>query len=130
MSMQFAKDAVRSLIEQYGTTKKLTLTMYTVGPVDFQNAAPNNGVDSITVSGIALPKTLNTVFLPRSTLPVDRKFRPFLIETRRCKRDWVKEGNYLTYLGERYNIKFSDVVEDIYYYILATSDGDESYDFS
>lgn len=128
MSMRFAKQTIKSLVREYGTTSKIILTKYIQGQHDFKNAATNNGVESLIVVGVALPKTLNSVFFQRSTLPYDKKLRPFLIQTSACLDEWVKDGNYLTYLDERYNIKHSDYLEGIYYYVLASSDGDEPSD--
>ncbi len=124
MSLYFIKQTLQSLKKDYGTNG-ITLTKYTVGQVDYTTANPSNSVTSITVGGIVLPKSLNVSFLPKTTLSADKKTREFIINDPRCTEDWVKEGNYLTYLGERYNIKMSDYVEGYYYFVRATAIGDE-----
>ena len=125
MSLQFIKQTLRSLRKDYGTGE-ITLTRYKIGDVDFINAAPSNTITSIVVCGIALPKALNVAFLPKTTLTVDRKTREFIIDDPNCTADWVKEGNYITYQGERYNIKWSESVENYYFFVRATSAGDEA----
>jgi hypothetical protein len=128
MSFAFAKQTIRMLLSQYGTSSKIKLTKYYVGETDFKNAEPNNGVETLDIFGIAMPKGLNVAFLQKSTFAIDKKSRVFLFGVDVCTQDWVKEGNYVTYLEERYNIKYSDYLEGIYFYVVASSAGDEEYD--
>lgn len=128
MSFHFARQTIKMLLRDYGTPKKITLTRYKIGSVNFQSASPANSVEHKIVTGIALPDNINAVFFAKSILPYDKKSRPFVISTVNCPADWVKEGNYLTYMGIRYNIKWSDALEGIYYYVIATADGDEPND--
>lgn len=126
MSLQFIKQTIRSLRQLYGTTK-LVMTKYTVGVPDFTTATPANTVDMITVSGIVLPRNINAVFFPKSSpFVLDRTARQFIIEINKCSTEWVKEGVFITYLGERYNIKWADTLEGYYYYVVGSSAGEEN----
>jgi hypothetical protein len=125
MSLKFIKQTLKALQKEYGSGS-ITLSKYAAGAVDFTTATPNMTVTSIVVYGIAMPKTLNTLFLPKSLLDFDKKMREFIINDPACTADWVKEGNYLTYGGERYNIKWSEHVEGYYFNVKATAIGDES----
>ena len=59
---------------------------------------------------------------------IDKKGREFITNDPKCTSIWMKEGNYLTYLGERYNIKSSELIEGYYYFVRATAIGDETGD--
>ena len=128
MSLRFIKYAIDSLQRSYGTNNIL-LTRYIVGNVDFTIAKPTNTSESITIRAIPLPKTLNVAFLPKSSVfTIDKKGREFITNDPKCTSLWMKEGNYLTYLGERYNIKSSELIEGYYYFVRATAIGDETGD--
>lgn len=125
MSLRFIQRTLKSLQNSYGSNN-IKLSKYTVGAVDFTTATPTNSVDTITIRGIALPKNLNVAFLPKmSPFTIDKKSREFVLTDPRVTADWVKDGNYLDYLGERYNIKSSEMLEGYYYFIRAIANGDE-----
>lgn len=125
MSLSFVERTLKSLQRHYGVND-IRLTKYTVGTIDFTVASSTSGVQSITVRGIAMPKSLNVAFLQKFQTPTDKKSRDFLINDPTCTQEWVKEGNFLTYLGERYNIKMSETLENYYFFVSATSTGDEA----
>jgi len=55
----------------------------------------------------------------------DKNARSFLLLSYKNLSEWVKEGQFLIYKDKQYNIKSSEQVEDMYYYVMTTSVGTE-----
>lgn len=127
MSLYFLRETVESLKADYGT-RNIILSKYVLGSIDFKTAdVSTNDVTQLTVKGIALPKSINTMFLSKTKdgFTWDKNSRSFILLSYKNLSEWVKEGQFIIYRKRQYNIKSSESVEDMYYYVQCTSVGNE-----
>lgn len=129
MSLYFLRETVESLRADYGTCN-IILSKYVLGPIDFKTAnVQTNDIAKIEVKGIALPRSINTMFLSKTKdgFTWDKNSRNFILLSYKNLSDWVREGQYIVYRDKHYNIKSSESVEDMYYYVQCTSVGNEEH---
>lgn len=124
--MQFIKQTLYSLTQQYGTTIELFKTI--VGTPDFENGLTAVSKQSVIVPAIALPNDLAKTMFKSSIITYDKNMRRFIIDINGFSESWIVDATHIIYLNKRYNIKEFSKLEDHYFDVVATSAGDEPHE--
>ncbi len=122
MSKEFINDVLYSLQRDYGC--KIELYKIISGDIDFTSGSAVNNKKAITIDAIDLPVDVaRQFFRPPGHITFGKRVRQFIILTKHCPESWVKNGEFIGYLGVRYNIVESSTVENCYHHVIATAQG-------
>lgn len=119
-AQSFMIDTIYHLQKEYGCMVQLYQTV-TSAP-DFTTGLASTTTKNIKVPAIALPLDIAKEWFKRQAVySYDEFERYFIILANKIQPFWVNKGQYLGYNNNRYNIKSSNQVESIYYFVCATT---------